>query len=99
MRSCSSLVLVQETAEQVTPVHLRWMILGDGRGVPEVGRLDPRYTTSRDPAKLDGTGRGSHLERSANDARERSSSDTTSPRPNVGWDRFLGKTRERSVLR
>ena len=27
MRSCSSLVLVQETAEQVTPVHLRWTIL------------------------------------------------------------------------
>jgi hypothetical protein len=42
MRSCSSSVLVQETAEQVRPVHLSWMILGDAARTGWVRRLQPQ---------------------------------------------------------
>jgi hypothetical protein len=39
MRSCSSSVLVEQTAEQVTAVHLGWVILGAGPGTSWVWRL------------------------------------------------------------
>jgi hypothetical protein len=42
MRSCSSSVLVEQTAEQVTPVHLGWVILGDDPGTGWVWRLQPQ---------------------------------------------------------
>jgi hypothetical protein len=42
MRSCSSSILVQETAEQVTPVHLSWMILSDAARTGWVWRLQPQ---------------------------------------------------------
>jgi hypothetical protein len=42
MRSCSSLVLMQQPAEQVTPVHLDWMILGDDPWTGWVWGLKPQ---------------------------------------------------------
>jgi hypothetical protein len=42
MRSCSSLVLVQETAKQVTPVHQLWTILGGGPWTGWIWRLQPQ---------------------------------------------------------